>query len=850
MKTAPIILAFGFVILPARAQRGDKPGEPQPKPSAHWVVPSAPALSPEEEVKTFRLVPGFRAELVAADPLIRDPVTMAFGPDGRIWVVEMTGYMRDLEGSGSMDPTGCIAVLDDTDGDGRMDRRQVFIDKLVLPRAIALVDGGVLFGEPPQLWYSRDNDGDGMADTKVRVSDDYGGPGNVEHLPNGLMWALDNWIYNARHNARYRYEGDGRFSHELTIARGQWGISQDDTGRIYHNSNSDPLRCDLLPAEYLKRNPAFPANGTNVRLVPGSLRVWPGRITTGIDRGYRSLDVSGRMFAVTAACGPVVYRGSLFPREFLGDAFVAEPAGNLVKRIRVREEAGRLIGSNAYQETEFMTSTDERFPPVNLFPGPVGALWLVDMYRGLIQDKQFLTTYLRRQVEERGLDRPIGLGRIWRIVPKSASPARLDRFLAAAAPVELVRYLGDANGWTRDTAQRLLVEKRHASRSPAVADALRRFVIASDNPLGRLHALWTLHGCGLLQRETVLAAMMDTDARVVAAAIRLSDSLAPQSGANSELTTRMVSLVATRKEPSVRLQLALSLANLRTQAANDALVRLVSEAGDQPFLADATVSGLAGREPAFIEALAAHPSAAHRGSETVRLATSATMRSLESAAIERTLSLLTSGRTPPWTRAAVLDGVELFLPKSLDGEILSGVLPVEPKPLVALAAQANAGENDKATMLLARIKWPGKAGAKETPVRPLDSQEQALFEHGKLHFSLLCAACHQPSGQGLPGLAPSLLQSRWVLGDARMLARIVLDGKTRENLVMPAWKAAMDDDTIAGVMTFLRRAWGHHADPVSSAAVARARQESAKREEPWTDAELRQLERSPKSAAN
>jgi putative membrane-bound dehydrogenase-like protein len=485
-----LTLAAGLSV---RAQNGDKAGEAQPPPNPAWVIPSAPALRPEDQLRTFKVPTGFHVELVAADPLVHDPVAMTIAPDGRLWVVEMADYMQDLEGRGANERNGRIVILSDTDGDGRMDKRSVFLDGLELPRAVSLVDDGALVIEPPHLWFVRDTNGDGVADSKVEIADDFGTRLNIEYLPNGLLWSLDNWIYNAslsltasgNKTLRFRYEGGGKFTRESTVTRGQWGISQDSTGRLYYNSNSDPLRFEAIPAAYLSRNPGFAAAGANVQLVPALLKVWPGRITTGINRGYKTLDANGRMYFVTAACSPLVYRGAIFPPEFRGDVFVAEPTGNLIKRIKLTEKDGAVLGANAYEGTEFLTSTDERFRPLNLYNGPDGALWIVDFYRGLIQEREFITTYLRKQVEARGLERPIGLGRIWRVVPDATPALKLEPTLAQATPLQLVDALGDGNGWTRDTAQRLLVEKRAAVKDPAVAAALRKMAVNGRNSLGR-----------------------------------------------------------------------------------------------------------------------------------------------------------------------------------------------------------------------------------------------------------------------------------------------------------------------------------------------------------------------------
>ncbi|HEX2854620.1 MAG TPA: c-type cytochrome [Opitutaceae bacterium] len=860
LRSLLLLFCAGFTsLLPA--QQGDRRGEVQAPPPEHIKTPPAPPLSVEDALKTFRVAPGFHLEVVAAEPLVFDPVTMAFGADGRLWVVEMRAYMPNIDGKGEDQPIGSIAVLEDTNGDGRMDKRTVFLDGLVMPRAISLVADGALIAEPPHLWFARDKNGDGVADEKIEVAGDYGGVGNPEHMANGLLWAMDNWIYSANHTTRYRYLGDGKFSGDTTITRGQWGITQDDAGRLYYNSNSDPLRGDVVPSRYLKRNPNFAASGSGVQLVPANLRVWPARVTTGINRGYQILNEEGKMNAVTAACGTVIYRGNLFPAEFQGNAFIAEPAGNLVKRIVVEEREGTLAGRNAYDGTEFLASTDERFRPVNLFNGPDGALYVVDMYRGVIQHRTYVTTYLRRQVEERQLERPVGMGRIYRVAPNGAAPANFKIALAGASLAELVQALGDANGWTRDTAQRLLVQRglnpaRTSVEKPGgiradlvetVAPVVRDFAATAKNPLGRVQAMWTLDGLGEFDRTLALRALADADARVRVAAVRLAEKfLSP--ALDAEIFAK-VSELAASAEPAVRLQVALSLGEVRTPAADSILQRLAVNHPGQPLLRDAVLSGLAGREDAFIAALTASvkegdtpPLAA------VAFAASAVLKSGDALRIERLFATSFAPASPAWVRRAVLDGVQRFLPRSPEGKSLAGSLPVEPRPLVAFAATTGDPDAAKARQLLASLKWPGKAGEKSAAVVRLTAEQQALFEKGRAQFAMVCAACHQPTGQGLPGLAPALVNSRWVLGDERLLARIVLSGKARENLIMPPMRA-FDDETLAGVLTFIRRSWGHQAAPVAAAVVAEARTALANREEPYTDAELDALLQKLNSAA-
>lgn len=824
-------------LAPLSAQQGDRKGETQTPLPEHIKAPPAPVRSPEEEAATFQLAPGFRAELVAAEPLVGDPVAAQFGPDGRLWIVEMRGFMRTVDAAGERDPSGMVAVLEDTDNDGRFDRRTVFADKLVMPRALSLVGDGVLVAEPPHLWFFRDTNGDGKADEKTEIANDYGGTDNPEHTANGLMRAMDNWIYSSNHTVRFRYEGGKRFAREVTIARGQWGITQDDFGRIYYNNNSDPLRIDAIPAEFLRRNPNFAANGASVQVAtPQALRLWPARVTPGVNRGYQNLDTEGKLRAVTATCGPVIYRGALFPEEMRGDAFIAEPSANLVKRIKLTERDAVVTGENAYRGTEFMTSTDERFRPVNLLNGPDGALYVVDFYRGILQHRIYMTSFLRKQILERQLDEGIDRGRIWRIVPEKAPQAnfRQWRQLTNATTRDLVAKLEDPNGWVRDTVQRLLVERRDLS----AGEQLNQLVSGQNKPrpTTQLHALWTLEGLGLLSDAAILSALESPSERVSAAGVRFA-----RGARMPDVAETMFGLVEKRPEPEVRLQLALSLGEFRSSAADAALHALVVQAGRQRFLADAVVSGLAGREMEFVERLVKDEAAAEQGAAVIRFATSAVLKSGDAPRIERVFAVLADETTPTWARDAMLSGVRHFLPKSPEGRSLPGALPAEPKALLALAARPDTPHGKEAQSLLAELKWPDKAGAQGAAVRPLTAEEQARFERGKAQFAAFCAACHQPSGQGLPGLAPSLVYSKWVLGSPQILARIVLNGKTRENSVMPPWKGVLDDEAVAGLLTFLRRSWGHEADPVAVEVVAAARAATAKREEPFTEAELTAL---------
>lgn len=283
-------LAFSFfaaVCVLAGAPGGDLA---QQQPKHVWNVPPSPVLTGADALASFKLPPGFRIELVAEEPLVQNPVAMVWDADGRLFVVEMRGYMPDMDGTGESEPVGDVVMLEDTNGDGKMDKRTVFLEGLVLPRAIAVVNGGLLIAETPNLWFCRDKDGDGKCDEKTAIFTNYGGRGAPEYQPNGLLRALDGWIYSANWGSRFRFV-KGQVVREVTPSRGQWGIAQDDAGRIFTNGNSSMLHCDVIPSAYLTRNPLAGTDRRGTAIAKGS--VFPGRITAGINRAYSSLGPTG-----------------------------------------------------------------------------------------------------------------------------------------------------------------------------------------------------------------------------------------------------------------------------------------------------------------------------------------------------------------------------------------------------------------------------------------------------------------------------------------------------------------------------------------------------------------------------
>lgn len=848
-------------------QNGDKTNEVQREVVPRELIPPAPVLSAEDQLGTFRLPPGFRAEIVASEPLVTTPVTLQFDHRGRLWVLEMNGYMRTPDGRDELEPAGNVVILEDTDGDGRMDRRTVFLDRLVMPRALMLAGDGVIVAEPPNLWYCRDTKGEGHCDQKELLTDGYaveddpklGNKANPEHSSNSLMWALDNWIYSANHTTRYRATrgfSAAAIRKEETVFRGQWGLSQDDYGRLYHNSNSDQLRGDLVPSHYLARNPNLRQPfGANVQLVKDQ-RVWPIRVNPGVNRGYEpnQLTPEGRLATFTAACGPVVYRGDQFPEEFRGNVFLCEPTANLIRRNRILEKDGSLTATNAYEQAEFLASTDERFRPVNLFNGPDGALYVVDMARGLIEHRIYLTSYLRKQTESRNLQGPLNLGRIYRIVYDGRPVRRTDFLPAKPTTEQLMDRVSHPNGFWRDLAQQMLVERQDAAAVPL----LRKMSVAEHNPapLGRLHALWTLEGLNQLDLSTLDAAMKDPVPKVRSAALRLSEAFL-KTDHREEVIQRVLSRAGFVPQDE-QLQLLITLGEIATPSADTLSKILLMNGPPSQLRFDAMISGLNGRELEFLESLVGDPVCATTKQEHApvlfELAKCVTHEGMPKR-VERLLEMTTSLKPGNWQQIAILDGViasQPIAPKS-GTWIKPLALISEPRSLAVMAGSGDRGLQERAGRLATLFSWPGKAVSTNPPlaaVSQLTPVQEASQLRGKEIYATICGACHQPHGNGQPGLAPPLRDSEWALGSEQRLIRIALHGMREAvtvkgeiwELNMPTLAEAFNDQQVADVLTYIRRAWGHTARPVAVETVAAIRALHAKREDAWTEAELLKIQ--------
>ncbi len=802
-------------------------------------LPAPAPLSAEDELKTFRLPAGFRIELVASEPMIETPIAISFDDQGRMFVVEMRGYMRDLNGTTEDQPLSRVSLLTDTDGDGRMDVVTPFLDKLVMPRGVMAVNGGALVAEPPNLFFCKDTKGTGIADVKTVVTADFGTfGGQPEHMANTPTWAMDNRIYAAGYGVSFRFNKD-TWQRGSGLGRGQWGLCQDDAGRLFFNYNSDLLRADLLPAAAFVRNPLLrTASSVNFQVMKDQ-SVYPSHPTPGVNRGYdaKTLREDGTLAKATSTCGAVIYRGDAFPPEYRGDAFVPEPSSNLVKRLKLTEKDGIITATDAHAGTEFLTSTDERFRPVMMANGPDGALYVVDMYRGMLQHPAFLTHYLIANIKARKLETPFNQGRIWRIVRTDKNvPTKTKIPADTAARVNLLTH---TNGWVRDTAQRLLVE----SADIKAADPLRaQLADAKLAAVARLHALWTLEGLNAVTPADVRAALRDPDTQLRAAAVRM---------APAELLPDLIALQD--EAPLVVAHLAIRLSAANLPAADQALTQLLSRHGNNALVREGALSGLRGREIAAAQAVVAVANETNLKQTGPVLEALATLiaQAGKAAAFEQMLGVAAQLPERTELRTIILRGLDQTIrdTKTKKITLLKTIwLNSEPAALSKLrSAVKDAAGTASLTSITARLAWLGKPGAPAPPkVVALTKAQQAQYAKGQAIFTTLCAACHQPHGYGLDGLAPPLVDSDWVLGKPDVTARIVLNGlggpikvgNRTWDLTMPPLGQLSDED-IASVLTYIRRDWEHNGSPVDAKFVQGVRKQFADHPNSWTAEELR-----------
>jgi putative membrane-bound dehydrogenase-like protein len=494
-----------------------------------------PPYPPRQALKTFHLPAGFHIELAAAEPQVVSPVAMTFDERGRMFVVEMPDYPLKPESMGR------IKMLEDRDGDGVYESSTIFAEGLHFPNGVMAWRGGILVTCAPDVIYFKDTDGDGKADVRQVVLTGFAET-NPQLRVNTPVYGLDNWIYLAYprvsrpvvyvkefgdqgkpihfadrfggpaveiHGTDVRFQPDtGKI--EAAAGNSEFGNAFDGWGVRFTVWNNDHIRYVVLPNGVINRNPYLPIASASDSASDHDRASKVFGITRHLE--YIHDSEKGRF---TSACGISVYTAERFPKQYWGNFFVCEPASNIVHRDILVPDGPTIIAKRGEQGAEFLASTDGWFRPVFTTVGPDGALYIVDMYRQVIEHPEWIPPEMMKELD---LYAGANNGRIYRVVPDGFQPGPRARLYQAGA-AELIAQLSNPNLWWRITAQRLLLDRRDHSVAPALQELARQ----GPSLEGRIHALWTLDGLGSLDGGLLLEALSSSEPRVREQALRIAE---------------------------------------------------------------------------------------------------------------------------------------------------------------------------------------------------------------------------------------------------------------------------------------------------------------------------------------
>ncbi|GEO08798.1 DUF7133 domain-containing protein [Segetibacter aerophilus] len=583
------LLALSMLVYTCTVTKGiskSKAGNPYPDRSFN-STPSWTYLSPEESLKTFNLPKGYHMELVASEPMIKEPVAIAWDGNARMYVAEMLTYMQDADASNERMNVSRIMLLEDTDNDGKMDKSSVFIDSLLLPRMILCVNHELLVNETNTITVNsyKDTNGDGKADVKRTVFEKPGysvSDANMEHQRSGLDWNLDNYIYLTYDPIRFRYTTGMLKADSIPSGTGgQWGVTHDNYGRLFLSSAGGEN-----PMVRVQINPAYGGLDLPDQLSDEFQQVWPIVATADVQGGAPRMRPDSTLNHFTASCGQSIYRGNSLPSDLVGDYLVCEPVARIIRRAKVINLKGKTIVQNAYYRQEFIASNDMFFRPVNTYTGPDGNLYIVDMHRGIIQQGNWTKpgSYLRGQIDQKGIAKNVGHGRIYRVVYDGYKEQPKPKMLDESAS-KLVTYLDHKNGWWRDNAQKQIIILGDKSVVPAlklIASGQQATLAEKPSALARIHALWTLEGLDAIDKNTLFTAMKDENPQVRKTAVWIGEAFVKKN--DEEMLDKFADL---KNDPShdVRLQLLLSLYNSKSKKAQDLVQYLQSKNSDNDMYA-------------------------------------------------------------------------------------------------------------------------------------------------------------------------------------------------------------------------------------------------------------------------
>jgi putative membrane-bound dehydrogenase-like protein len=580
-------------------------------------------LSPEESLRSFQTEPGLKVELVAAEPVTGDPVAMAFDENGRLFIVENRGYPTG-PGAGKP-PAGVIAMLEDADGNGRYEKRTVFAEGLTFPNGLMPWKGGWIVTCAPDVLYLKDTNGDGRADLRKVLFTGFSTGGSTQLRVSHPTSAIDNWVYltsgltggkitapDFPERPAIDLKTDFRFrpdtaDYEAAEGKAQYGMTFDDFGHRFICMNRMHVQHVVMPARYLRRNPAL-AVGEPVQNVPESLEPEPVRghgqaaRVFPISRNVTTADSHAGTF--TSACGVMIYRGIGLPAEYDGNVFSCEPAGNLVHRDALIPKGASFAARRVREGIEFLASTDNWFRPVYVTVGPDGALYVCAMYRKTIDHPDYFPGELKKHLD---FDSGKGMGRIYRV---SSAGQKGPSFKPNSKPkslAELCRELENPNGWSRDTAHRLLLEKQDKAAVPALVKLFE----GSGKAEARTHALRLLEALRAISPDVLKRALQDRAPGVRENALQLAE--ANLKNPEPWLATALKRL-AHDPDARVRFQCALTMGDWGSDEAVPAIADIaVLDAADR-WARVAALSGIRTREESFFaEVLNRTPSAASEG---------------------------------------------------------------------------------------------------------------------------------------------------------------------------------------------------------------------------------------------
>ncbi len=572
-----------------------------------------PARPPQGSLDGMRPRSGFQVELMAHEPTVMDPIDIAWGPDGRAWVVEMADYPLGMDGRGK--PGGRVRTLEDTDGDGRYDRSALFLDGLNFPSGVMPWRNGVLVTAAPDVFYAEDTNGDGRADVRRTLFTGFH-EGNQQHRVNHPRWGLDNWVHvgNGDSNGLIRSLKTGKAVDisgrdlrirpddgglEAQTGRTQYGLNRDDWGNWFGCNNNTPGWHYVLDDHYLRRNPhVAPPSGR--RNLAGSRDVYPGgRIMTHCYIPQKT-PPEGRPGAWTSLAGIMVYRDALFGPDYAGNVFMGDSVYCVIHRNILEPDGVTFRGHRGpgEEKSEFLGSADPWFRPATIRTGPDGALWVADMYRYVIEHPEWIDDRLEKTLPlRRGHD----LGRIYRIYPVGKKPRpipRLDKLDTAG----LVAALDHPGGWQRDMAHQMLVWRADS----AAVGPLEEMVKAGKQPVARLHALCVLDGLDALRPEIIRRALADEHPGVRRRAIRVSEPLLDENPALGEALLKLIG----DPDPLVQVQLAYSLGEWHDPRAARALAQMAVRRAGNPYMTAAVMSSAMPHVAGMIAEVQAQPESA------------------------------------------------------------------------------------------------------------------------------------------------------------------------------------------------------------------------------------------------